>query len=484
MKILFAAAEVAPFAKIGGLGDVAGSLPKAISKAGHDIRVILPLYGCIDQKKYNLENIFNSQISLDFGGKEVRASLKEGKIPDSDVIVYFVANDEYFGSHNEIYPKKTYAGFDHERFVVFSLASLELAKKINFRPDMVHCNDWHAAKIPVYLKTKINDAFYKDTAIVYSIHNLAYQGKYSKNILEFANLDADKIFNPEGLEFHNDVNWMKGGIVYSDQVNTVSEKYAEEIQTPEYGEGLDGLLRANKYKLTGILNGIDYNVWNPETDSVIAANYGIKDLSGKNICKKALQNEFNLEQSEKPVMAIVSRLVDQKGLDLIFSIAEELKNMELQFIILGAGEEKYEKFFGDLNKKSENIRSIIGFDTKLARKIYAGSDMFLMPSRFEPCGLGQLISLRYGTIPVVRKTGGLADTVIDYNSDKTSGNGFVFENYDSDHLLKTIKRALEIFSNKEDRKKIIYNGMSSDFSWKKSADKYLNLYKKALQKSK
>jgi len=482
LKILFAAAEVAPFAKIGGLGDVAGSLPKAISEAGHDIRVILPLYGCIDQKKYNLKNIFNSEINLNFGGKEVTVSLKEGKISDSDVIVYFIENNEYFGSHKEIYPKKTYARFDHERFIVFGLASLELAKKINFRSDIIHCNDWHAANIPVYLKTKIHNAFYKDTAVVYSIHNLAYQGKYSKDILKFANLDINKLFRPDSLEFHDDINWMKGGIVYSDEINTVSENYAAEIQTPEYGEGLDGLLRANKYKLTGILNGIDYNVWNPETDPVIAANYSIKDLSGKNICKKALQNEFGLEQSEKPVISIVSRLVDQKGLDLIFSVAEELKNMELQFIVLGTGEEKYERFFENLNKNSENIRSLIGFDAKLARKIYAGSDMFLMPSKFEPCGLGQLISLRYGTIPVVRKTGGLADTVIDYNGNKTSGNGFVFENYDSEHLINAIKRALEVFSNKEDRKKLIHNAMQNDFSWKKSADKYLSLYKKALQK--
>lgn len=482
MNILFASAEVAPFAKVGGLGDVAGSLPKFIRKSGHDIRIIMPLYGCIDQKKYVLKDVLNSEINIQFGFRTHSFSLKQTKLPGSDVIVYFIVNNTYFSSHNEVYPRGAHTRFYHERFIVFGLAALELMKKIGFKPDIIHSNDWHAANIPVLLRTNYkNCEFYKNCKTVYTIHNLAYQGETGLEILEFANIIDDKVYGQDGVEFYGKLNWMKGAIVFSDQISTVSPTYAKEIQTHEYGEGLDFLLKSFNYKLTGILNGIDYSVWNPQTDKNIPEKYSIKNLSGKKICKKLLQEEFGLKADpDIPLIGLVTRLVDQKGLDLISAVAENLKDMNLQLVVLGTGQEKYENLFRNLTETSGNIKAIIEFMPDLANRIYAGSDMFLMPSRFEPCGLSQLISLKYGTIPIVRKTGGLADTIIDYDFDEENGNGFVFEDYDSYIFLNAITRALKVYKRKKDWNNLIHNAMSCDFSWKVSAGKYIELYQKAL----
>lgn len=480
MKIILSAAEVAPFVKVGGLADVSGSLPQFIKEAGHDIRLILPLYGPVQEKVLSLEKVPNSNIELKFGTKLINVALKQAFLPDTDILVYFIENNEYFGSHNEIYPQKKHARFEQERFLVFGLSVLKLMEKINFKPDIIHCNDWHTANIPVYLKTIFKSSeFYKETKILFSIHNLAYQGLYSKDILEFANLDQYNLFTPDKLEFYNDVNWMKGGIVYSDAVNTVSEKYTKEIQTPEYGEKLDGLLREKSYKISGILNGIDCKKWNPETDNLIPEKYSKTNLTGKKVCKKFLQQEFKLEESNTtPLIGIVSRLAPQKGLDLIQAISDDLKHLNMQLVVLGSGEEEFEILFKDLNLTSKNIRSVIGFNSDLAQKIYAGIDLFLMPSKFEPCGLGQIISLRYGTLPIVRKTGGLSDTIKDFSLESTDGNGFVFEEYDANKLLETVKKAIEIYKNKNLFNKAILNAMNSDFSWNKSAKKYIELYEK------
>jgi len=485
MKILFASAEVAPFAKVGGLGDVAGSLPKAIKELGEDIRVIMPLWGCIDKDKYSIKSVPDSKINLKFDEKSISLTLKQTILPDSGLTVYFVDNEEYFGSLNEVYPKNSDPKTEQERFIVFGLGALKLMEKISFRPNIIHCNDWHTANIPVYLKaTKSSLNFYSYASVLFSVHNLAYQGICDKDILDFANINADRVFMPDGLEFYNNVNWMKGAIVYSDQINAVSKTYAQEIQTPDYGEGLDGIMELRNYKLTGILNGIDYNIWNPETDSFIASNYSTKDITGKKACKKALQKEFKLEQKHStPLIGVVSRLVDQKGLDLIADIADDLSKSSLQLVILGTGEEKYEKIFEDFARNTDNIKAFIGYNNDLAHKIYAGCDMFLMPSRFEPCGLGQLIALKYGTVPIVRKTGGLADTVIDYSTDNKNGNGFVFEKYSSDELLNTINFAVKEFKNQQVWNNIINNAMSSRFSWQKSGIEYQNLYRNMLKRS-
>ncbi|MDD3012933.1 MAG: glycogen synthase GlgA [Candidatus Gastranaerophilales bacterium] len=484
MRILFASAEVAPFAKVGGLGDVAGSLPKAINELGNDIRVIMPLWGCIDKDKFDLQDVPDSTITLKLDAKNVSVSLKQTKLPDSDVIVYFVVNNEYFGSLNEVYPKNCEAEVEQERFLVFGIGSLKLMEKISFKPNIIHCNDWHTANIPVYLKgSKNHFNFYTSSSVLFSIHNLAYQGIYGKEILDFANISSEKVFTPDGLEFFGDVNWMKGAIVYSDQINAVSKTYAHEIQIPEFGEGLDGLLGLRNYKLTGILNGIDYNIWNPKSDSLIQTNYSADDLSGKKECKKALQKKFKLDQKLSiPLLGIVSRLVDQKGLDLLANIANDLKDSSLQLIVLGTGDEKYEKIFRKLTKNTSNIKALIGYDNNLAHQIYAGCDMFLMPSRFEPCGLGQLIALRYGTVPIVRKTGGLADTIIDYTADNELGNGFIFDKYSSDELLDTINKAIKLFKTKKIWKHIVINAMNCEFSWQKSALEYQNLYKNLIKR--
>jgi starch synthase len=487
MRILLTAAEVAPFAKVGGLADVAGTLPSAVKNLGHDIRIVMPLYGSIDLSKYGIKDIKNCSAVLEMDDKRIPVSLKEGTLPNSDVIVYFVANDEYFCSHSEVYPKQQYLRFEQERFLVFGKAVLELIKKIDFKPDIIHCNDWHTANIPVFLKTLYrHDEFYKRTATVFSIHNLAYQGKYSPDVLDFAKIIPEEVFNVNGLEFYGDVNWMKGGIIYSDQVNTVSQKYAQEIQTPEYGEGLDGLLRASKHKLIGILNGIDYSVWNPETDGMIPENYSASDTRGKKECKRSLQKEYGLPQKivTIPLIGIVSRLVDQKGFDLVARIADEFIEMDIQMIVLGSGQKEYEELFENLSKNSKNIRASIGFDAQVAQRIYAGCDMFLMPSKFEPCGLGQLIALKYGTIPIVRATGGLADTVVDRHDDgkEVNSNGFTFKDYDSGELLMAVKKAVKFYHDKKEWNKLVKTAMEYDFSWEKSAKSYIALYNRALNR--
>ncbi len=482
MKILFVSAEVNPFAKVGGLGDVAGSLPKFIKKMGHDIRVILPYYGTINnnhQEDCKIEDVPDSSVELEFDGNISKFSLKKCVLPNTNVPVYFVVSYELFGQYDDIYPANHKENFQLKRFIVFSYATLKLVEKINFKPDIIHCNDWHVASIPMYLKSFVDDNidFFKGIKTLYTIHNLSYQGRSSPDILKFTKIDADKFFHMNGLEFYGKVNWMKGGIIYADKVNTVSENYAKEIQTQEYGEDLDGVLRANSKKLSGILNGVDYSIWNPETDQHIIRKYSKKDLKGKNSCKISLQREYDLEANPYvPVIGMVSRMVEQKGFDLLERILYQLKVMNLQLVILGRGDKKYEKLLLKLNESTSNIRVKTGFNEIRAEKIYAGADMFLLPSRFEPCGLSQLIALKYGTIPIVRKTGGLADTIVDYSSDD-SGNGFMFGEYTTTELLNTIKSACKYFENKNLWGRIIMNALSCDFGWQKSAKLYEKLYK-------
>ncbi len=484
MKILYAAAEVAPFVKVGGLADVAGSLPKAINKlSGNEIRVILPLYGSIDPVQHKIENVPNSSTTIYLGHRDIHVSLKKTMLPNSDVIVYFVENEEYFGSHRDVYPNYVDPAFEHERFLVFGKAVLELMQKVDFKPDVINCNDWHTANIPIFLRTHFKDCdFYKACATVLSIHNLAYQGRFNPEILNFAHFDHDEYFKDGALEYWGDVNWLKGGIVFSEQINTVSEKYAKEIQTPEYGFGLDGLLREHQDKLTGILNGIDYSVWNPQTDKIIPENFSVNNLRGKVACKKSIQRQFGLptKVGTVPMIGIISRLVDQKGFDIIANVMEELKDMNVQLVVLGTGDERYEKMFRHYNDTSDNIRASIGFDSMMAERIYAASDMFLMPSKFEPCGLGQIIAMAFGSVPVVRATGGLADTVVDHQEkNRGPANGFVFSNYDHLSLMGTIKRAVDTFKKKKEWEKLVKNALSYNFSWERSANRYLGIYKEA-----
>jgi starch synthase len=476
MKILFASPEVVPFAKTGGLADVAGALPKSLRELGHDVRVIMPKYKMIDPAKYQLNKIVQG-LKVQILDRIELADVYEAVIPGTDVEVYFIANDKYFG-RDGLYQDK---GVDYpdnlERFTFYTKASLAFIKQIGWQPDIVHANDWQSALILMYIKTILkDDMFYKNIATVYSIHNMGYQGLFSSDQMQTLGLGWE-YFTPDSLEFWGKIALAKAGFVYADVINTVSEKYAQEIQTAEYGYGLDGLLRFRNNDVFGIVNGIDYDLWNPATDKLIAKKYSPRVLSGKLENKKALQKANKLPEKDVPVIGIISRLADQKGFDLIAADIENIMHKDLQIVLLGTGEPKYHELFKDMKKKyPSHIGLNLGFDAALAQLIYAGSDMFLMPSRYEPCGLGQLISYKYGTVPVVRKTGGLADTVIDEET------GFVFEEYTPEALDNAITRALNAYNNAKRWKAMVVKDMGLDYSWDVSAKKYLSLYQKAVDR--
>jgi len=462
MKIVMCASEVVPFAKTGGLADVAGALPQALEKEGQEIIIILPLYKAVDIAKFGLKKI-----------KDDCFVAKTGK----GISVYFIKNDAFF-YRDGLYGDKNGDYKDNlSRFTYYCRRVLTLLKEINFKPDIIHVHDWQTSLIPVYLKTiYAKGLFYKKTHTVLTIHNIGYQGIFPKD--EFSKLGLDwSLFTVNDLEFYGQVNILKGGIVFSDIVNTVSPTYAEEIQTQEFGFGLEGLLNKRSDSLFGILNGLDYDIWNPQTDKFIKENFSAYDISGKAKDKENLQHACKLPVNPKiPLFGIVSRLVEQKGFDILTEGIDEICKMDIQLVILGTGDIKIHNCFTDVVSKYPKVISLnFRFDDSLAHNIYAGSDIFLMPSRYEPCGLGQLISLRYGTIPLVYKTGGLADTI-------NPSNGFVFDAYSENDLIKTINTATKVFKNQDKWSALIKNGMNCDFSWGSSSKEYLRLYAKAKDK--
>lgn len=476
MKILFVASEAAPFLKTGGLADVAHALPKYLKKSGIDIRVIMPKYGKIsDEFKSKMDHI--AEYTVPVGWRNQYCGLEHIKY---DGIDFYFMDNEYYFKRNEPYGHYD----DGEIFSFFSRGVLESIKYIDdFIPDIIHCNDWHSGMIPVLL-----DAFYRydirfqNIKTVYTIHNLKYQGIFSKSILnDLLGLD-DSYFAEDKLKFYDAISFMKGGIIYSDIVNTVSESYADEIRTPYYGENLDGLLNSISYKLYGIVNGIDHDAYNPRKDKNIPKNFGLTTMKNKLVNKAELQKELGLPVDKNiPVIGLVSRLVSQKGLDLIKGVIEEILNLDIQLVILGTGDQTYEDLFEYYSHiYPEKLSSNIGFSDKLAKLIYAGADMFLMPSLFEPCGIGQLIALRYGTVPIVRETGGLKDTITPYNKYTGEGNGFSFTNYNAHDMLNVIQLAIETFKDKKQWTSIQKNGMKAETSWKDSAKKYCELYKKIM----
>jgi len=480
LNILIAAAEVAPFAKVGGLADVAGALPKALAALGHDVRVVMPCYKMIEDDARNAVSDLIPPFDVPITqGYSERAWVRQTRI-GSNIPVYLIASDQYFTDATE--SKKVYS-LQAEPYIFFNRAVAEMVPRITpaWQPDIIHCNDWHTGLIPVYL-----ELFYARTpewsraARIFTIHNLAYQGEFPFELLQRAGL-PESLFTYDKLEFYGQWSFMKGGLVFSDMVNTVSRTYAKEIQTPEYGCRLEGLLQwlDRQGRLTGIVNGIDYDEYNPATDPRIPAHYSAAKPDGKKKCKQALQRECNLKEDPAvPIIGIISRLADQKGFDLIAEVADELMALPLQLVVLGTGDARYEKLFRDLEAQNPGkVKAHIGFDANLAQRIYAGSDMFLMPSRFEPCGLGQLMSMRYGTIPIVRSTGGLADTVVDYTTQ--GGNGFAFTPYEPSALLDAVVRALDTFKNKRAWKALVRRAMEVDYSWTASAKEYEQLYRKA-----
>ncbi len=476
MKVLLCASEVVPFAKTGGLADVAGALPKALAALGHEVRVAMPRYGSIDGKKFGLKAIGSVKAPLD--GKSVTMGVEASEaIPG--VTTYLFDSPEHF-RRKGLYGEAD----DAERFGLFCRAVIEFLRRSEWKPEVIHVNDWQTSLIPVYLKAN----YAKDKAVgriatLLTVHNLAYQGICDRGILEALGMDRS-LFTVEGLEFWGQVSLLKGGLVYADLLSTVSPRYAREIQTAQFGERLEGVLQKRAADLFGVLNGLDYEEWNPATDELIAARYEASDTSGKGACKEALQERLGLpRRPEVPVFGLVSRLAGQKGLDLLAEVFPSLLQLDVQFALLGTGEPYYHQLLSELARQNpEKMGLVLGFDNELAHQIYAGSDMFLMPSHYEPCGLGQMISLRYGTIPVVRETGGLADTVSEYNAETGEGNGFLAKEGSSVAVFGAIARGLLTMQRAKQWAQLMRNAMACDFSWGRSAQEYVRLYQLAIER--
>lgn len=476
MKVLFASAESAPFFKSGGLGDVASALPKELVKQGVDIRVVLPNYTKMPEKyKSQLEE--HSHFRFQLGNKNVYCGIKTLK--HDNVMYYFIDNLSYF-DRQDLYGEWD----DGERFAYFSTAIIEMMEVVDFIPDIIHCNDWQTAMIPAMLVDRYH---WKDTLKsirkVLTIHNIRFQGIYEPNILTNVFGTSYNTFTDDGVKYHDLVNYLKGGINFSDRVTTVSPTYANEITTPEFGEGLDDVIRHNRWKLRGIINGIDYDSNNPETDPLIPHHFSIEDLSGKAKNKLELQRRLGLpENPDVPIIGMVSRLTDQKGFQLIEEKLNGLLQKDVQVVLLGTGEEQFEKsfrYFEDVYR--DKMRSCIMFDVELAQMIYASSDMFLMPSAFEPCGLSQMMAMRYGTLPIVHETGGLVDTVQAYNQFTGEGTGFSFSPFNAQTMMDVINLALHIYRNDQETwNQLVEQAMKSDFSWKGPAQDYINLYEELL----
>jgi len=477
LRVLFVVSEAVPFAKTGGLADVAGALPNALKALGADVKVLMPYYGMVKQGKIPMTTVAEN-LEGHVGGAPLSFDVKT---PESgDYPFYFVERDEFF-ERSQLYgtPKGDY--FDNlERFSFFCSTVLPVCQNLDFQPDVIHCHDWQSCLVPVYLRHRWQDAeIINQAKTVLTIHNLAYQGLFYKEKFPLLGLDWS-LFSIDGLEYYEQINLLKGGIVFTDAITTVSVGYSKEIQTPEFGYGLDGLLRARASALHGILNGVDYQDWSPEKDRLIPATFSKTKLAGKAKNKAALMEAFNLDPklSQAPILAMISRLADQKGFDLVAAVLPELLKQDLMVVILGTGEEKYHRWLAqEASKYPGKLGVKIAFDNALAHLMEAGADMFLMPSRFEPCGLNQMYSLKYGTIPIVRATGGLADTVVQADPAVGTGTGFLFTDYNPEAFAAVINAALKAFKNQKQWRKIVENAMSQDFSWERSASAYLNLYK-------
>ena len=478
-NILFIASEAYPFIKTGGLGDVVGSLPKYFNKEEFDVRVMLPNYTAIPIE-YKNQMRYRNHFYMKLAWRSQFVGILEMEFVG--IMFYFIDNEFYFSGfqpYNHIHE-------DMEKFAFFSRAALSALPLLDFRPDIIHCHDWQTGLVPVYIKDTFNAGeFYRGIKMIMTVHNLKFQGAWDlKAVKDMTGLNSF-YFTSDKLEAYGDANYLKGGLVYADAITTVSESYAQEIKTPFYGEGLDGLIRARENVLTGILNGIDYEVYNPETDQHIYQTYTQKTFRKEKIKnKRKFQEELGLARDDKKFMiGICSRLTDQKGLDLVDYVIEEICDEDTQLVVVGTGEGKYEHLFRHYAwKYPERVSANIFYSDEMSHKLYASCDAFLMPSLFEPCGLSQLMSLRYGTVPIVRETGGLRDTVIPYNEYDSTGTGFSFANYNAHEMLNTIRYAKDVFKNrKREWNKIVDRGMKMDFSWKNSAGKYEELYRKLLE---
>src|SRR5438876_7356727 len=476
LKVLILAAEIVPFIKVGGLADVVGALPKSLKAQGHDIRLAMPRYSQTDPARFGLRTALDS-VYVSMATFKEQVGVCQGEIGDG-IPVYMIDAPRYFDREN-IYGYTD----DGERFILFCRAALETMRLLDWSPDIVHCNDWQTGIVLNWIHTiYLDDPFFADTATAYTIHNLAYQGIFGYRILEVAGVATGGFLYPQSTELANVVDIMGRGILFADAVTTVSERYAQEILTPTFGEKLDHLLRSRRDRLFGILNGVDYQEADPATDRYIQSNFDAQSLDKRAENKRALQEQVHLPaQPEAPLLAMISRLTDQKGFDMLAQIMQPLLAQGVQFVVLGIGDQHYHELFQNLAARyPEQVAIFLTFNTELAQRIYAGSDMFLMPSRFEPCGLGQLIAMRYGSVPIVRAVGGLADTVQEYDPRSGEGNGFTFANYDAWEFFAAIVRALELYRFKDIWRKLQQRGMAADHSWHASALRYVEVYRNAI----
>ncbi len=490
LNVLFLSSEVFPFAKTGGLADVASALPQSLKEIGNDIRLAIPRYGFVSERKFRIHEIIRlKNIDIPIGKKTAKMNVKSSFLVGerTKVQIYFIDSSEYYGRagiYQDPRSKKDYADND-ERFIFYSRGIFEILKRLGWVPDIIHCNDWQSGLVPVYLKKIYSrDPFFKKIKTVFTIHNVAYQGNFPKETFQKTGLPAD-VFTSDNAEFYGNFSFMKAGIVYSDYITTVSETYAKEISdSSEYGCGMEGILKKRRKVFAGIVNGIDYSIWNPDLDAYLPFKYSVKTFDAKVENKKYLLKRFDMKYNPKvPLIGMITRLVEQKGIDLVIAALPDLMKMNVQFILLGTGEKGYHAKLETLAKKyPEKFALELVYDDELSHLIEGAADIFLMPSKFEPCGLNQLYSLKYGTIPVVRKTGGLADTVKEFNAQKGMGTGFFFEAYKAHEMLKAISRAVSLFCDEKSWKRIVHNAMMEDFSWTNSATQYSELYSKILEK--
>jgi starch synthase len=489
-KILYVSSEVSPFAKTGGLAEVAGVLPKVLKDLGHDVRMVMPNYRSVNERKYTLRDVIRlKDMSIEVGGQILRANGKSSFLPDSKVQIYLLNYKPYFDREG-LYQDSSGRDYSDnaERFIFFNRGCLETLKLLQWQPEVIHCNDWQTALIPVYLKTIYkDDPFFKGTSVLLTVHNLAHQGLFDPSIVTKAGLPAETFYPGSSLEFYGKANLLKAGILTADLITTVSQTYAREIQqSSEYGMGLEGVLRHRQQDLLGIVNGANYAEWNPETDPLIPHHYSANNLAPKVLNKQALLSQVGLdfEDEETPVIGMISRLDSQKGFDLLEDAFEGVMALGAQMVILGTGEERYHKLLTRFVKKyPRQISANLRFDNPLAHLIEAGADMFLMPARYESCGLNQIYAMRYGTIPIVRATGGLAETVQNYDLKTENATGFVFKKYEPEEMLKAIERAIKVFHDKKRWSKLMKTAMKQNFSWEVAAEKYVKLYARLASRS-
>jgi starch synthase len=486
LKVLFLSSEAVPFAKTGGLADVAGSLPGALKHLGIDIRVVLPLYRMVRQSD-NKINLLIDDLKIPLGGETLTARVWEakgiGKAP-----VYFLERDDLFDRPN-LYGNAQGDYYDNlERFSFYCHSTLRIAEKLSFAPDLIHCNDWQTGLVPALITGPyVKNSVVGKAKTIFTIHNLGYQGIFPAKKLWITGLPRDNFFQMEGLEFWGNISLLKAGIVYSDAITTVSPTYARQIQVNGYGMGMEGILHHRKSSLHGILNGVDYKVWNPATDNHLTSRYSPRKIAGKSLCKESLLKEMNLNKSlnQKPLLGMISRLDSQKGVDLLVKIMNDILSLDVGLVILGAGNSSMQRALSKIAEHNPGRVGItIGFDETLAHRIMAGTDIFLIPSRYEPCGLTQMYALKYGTIPIVRTTGGLKDTIRPFHPQSGRGNGFTFTDYKPKAFLTSILNAVDLYHNPTSWKKLQNNAMREDFSWDRSARSYLDLYHSTLKSNK